>query len=269
MARTISIFDKIVVHKEKESMSQSISISIVSHGQAELVRQLLADLDELVNNTVIREIILTLNIPEEAEFTLENLPLQIIHNRFPKGFASNHNTAFDQSSGDYFCVLNPDIRLIDNPFLTLLNDIEKLKLGMAAPAIIDSKGQLEDSVRKFPTVGRLIKRLITGEHDTYFFSGKDKVFYPDWIGGMFMLFDRAAYQAVNGFDESYFLYYEDVDICVRLWQKNLPIAVLPRTQVIHQAQRQSHKQLKYLRWHLSSMIRYFAKHLGRLPKKTI
>lgn len=250
-------------------MSQSISISIVSHGQAELVKQLLADLDGLANNTVIREIILTLNIPEEAEFTLENLPLQIIYNSFPKGFASNHNIAFDQSNGDYFCVLNPDIRLIDNPFLALLNDIEKLKLGMVAPAIIDSEGQLEDSVRKFPTVGRLIKRLITGEHDTYSFSIKNEVFYPDWVGGMFMLFDRKAYQAVKGFDQGYFLYYEDVDICVRLWRESLPIAVSPKIQVIHQAQRQSHKKLKYLRWHLSSMIRYFAKHLGRLPKKTI
>jgi GT2 family glycosyltransferase len=220
----------------------------------------------MANKTGFKEIILTLNIPEEAEFTFENLPLQIVHNRFPKGFASNHNTAFEQSNGDYFCVLNPDIRLIDNPFLTLLNDIEKLKLGMVAPAIIDSEGQLEDSVRKFPTVGRLIKRLITGEHDAYSFSKKDEVFYPDWVGGMFMLFDRKAYLAVKGFDQGYFLYYEDVDICVRLWRKGLPIAVSPQIQVIHQAQRQSHKQLKYLRWHLSSMLRFFIKQSGRLPK---
>ncbi|THK43287.1 glycosyltransferase family 2 protein [Methylophaga sp. SB9B] len=247
-------------------MSQSISISIVSHGQAELVKQLLADLDGLVNKTVIKEIILTLNMPEEAEFTVANLPIQIIYNSFPKGFSSNHNTAFDRSTGDYFCVLNPDIRLVDNPFLVLLENIQELKLGMIAPMIVDSKGHPEDSVRKFPTVGRLIKRLINGKHDTYSFFKKDEVFYPDWVGGMFMLFDRKAYQAVKGFDQGYFLYYEDVDICVRLWQKDFPIAVLPQTQVIHQAQRQSHKQLKYLRWHLVSMLRFFIKHTGRLPK---
>lgn len=247
-------------------MSKSISISIVSHGQAELVKQLLADLDGLANKTVIREIILTLNILEEAEFTLENLPLQIIHNRFPKGFASNHNTAFEQSNGDYFCVLNPDIRLIDNPFLTLLEDIQKLKLGMIAPSIVNLNGQLEDSVRRFPTISRLVKRLFTGKHDIYAYTQTDELFYPDWMAGMFMLFDREAYQAVNGFDEGYFLYYEDVDICVRLWQKSLPIAVLPKTHVIHQAQRQSHKQLKYLRWHIGSMLRFFTKHSGRLPK---
>jgi hypothetical protein len=137
---------------------------------------------------------------------------------------------------------------------------------MVAPAIIDSEGQLEDSVRKFPTVGRLIKRLITGEHDAYSFSKKDEVFYPDWVGGMFMLFDRKAYLAVKGFDQGYFLYYEDVDICVRLWRKGLPIAVSTQIQVIHQAQRQSHKQLKYLRWHLSSMLRFFIKQSGRLTK---
>lgn len=250
-------------------MSKSISISIVSHGHAELVKQLLADLDALTSKTVIREIILTLNIPEEAEFTLENLPLQIIHNRFPKGFAANHNAAFKQSKGDFFCVLNPDIHLQNDVFEILVENIQTFHLAMIAPLIVNAKGQVEDSARKFPTVTRLMKRLINGKHDTYDFSDKNSLFYPDWVGGMFMFFDSKAYQAVNGFDEDFFLYYEDVDICVRLWQKGLRIALLPEVQVIHEAQRQSHKQLKYLRWHLSSMIRYFVKHLGRLPKKTI
>lgn len=247
-------------------MSHTISLSIVSHGQADLVTGLLNDLERLIGKDLISEIILTLNIPEEIDLKNKDLPISIIRNASPKGFGANHNSAFKHAKGDFFCVLNPDIRLRENPFIKLVENIKKLKLGMIAPAIVDANGQLEDSVRKFPTVIRLLKRLVLGKHDLHQFSKTDKAFYPDWVAGMFMLFDKDAFHAVKGFDEHYFLYYEDVDICVRLWQKELPIAVLPQTQVIHHAQRQSHKQLKYLHWHIVSMLRFFTKHSGRLPK---
>ncbi|ODN65458.1 glycosyltransferase family 2 protein [Methylophaga muralis] len=239
-----------------------ISLSIVSHGQAVLVQQLLNDLEDVDPSEMIKEVIVTCNLPERINYSFKNLPLKLINNPLPKGFAANHNAAFEQSIGDYFCVLNPDIRLIENPFMALVENMRDLKLGMIAPSIVDLDGQLEDSVRRFPTISRLVKRLFTGKHDIYTFTQTDELFYPDWVAGMFMLFDKAAYQAVNGFDEGYFLYYEDVDICVRLWQKGFPIAVLPKSSVIHQAQRQSHKQLKYLRWHLGSMLRFFIKHSG-------
>ncbi|AFI83935.1 dTDP-Rha--alpha-D-GlcNAc-pyrophosphate polyprenol alpha-3-L-rhamnosyltransferase [Methylophaga nitratireducenticrescens] len=242
-----------------------VTLSIVSHGQSILVQQLLNDLDVVVSAGVIHEVIVTHNIPEKINYSFKNASLRLLTNPTQKGFAANHNAAFKQSKGDFFCVLNPDIHLQDDPFQTLVENIQTFHLAMIAPVIVDAKGQVEDSVRKFPTVTRLIKRLITGEHDTYAFSDKSSLFYPDWVGGMFMLFDRKAYQAVNGFDEQYFLYYEDVDICVRLWKKGLPIAVSPQVSVIHQAQRQSHKKLKYLRWHLNSMIRFFAKYRGRFP----
>lgn len=243
-----------------------ISLSIVSHGQAKLVQQLLNDLEAVVPSEMINEVIVTCNLPETINYSFKNGLLKLINNPFPKGFAANHNAAFEQSIGDYFCILNPDIRLIENPFIALVENMRDLNLGMIAPSIVNLNGQLEDSVRRFPTISRLVKRLFTGKHDVYTFKQSDELFYPDWVAGMFMLFDKEAYQAVNGFDEGYFLYYEDVDICVRLWQKGLPIAVLPKTRVIHQAQRQSHKQLKYLRWHLGSMLRFFTKHIGRLPK---
>lgn len=251
--------------KKTESMRHSISISIVSHGQGDLVKQLLGDLEALTHQDLISEIILTLNIPEKNDFKFDSLPLRIVINDNPKGFAANHNAAFKLSQGNYFCVLNPDIRLIDNPFIQLITHLNELNLGMIAPSIVDANGQFEDSVRKFPTFTRLLKRLFFGKHDVYHFEKKEKMVYPDWVGGMFMLFDNKAYQAVNGFDEQYFLYYEDVDICLRLWKAGLAIAVVPQVSVSHHAQRQSHKQLKYLRWHLISMLLFFSKHRGDFP----
>lgn len=232
-----------------------------------MVDTLLSDLEKFSDTTVIGEIIITSNITEDLDFNTKKLPIKIIKNEQPKGFAANHNTAFKVSVGKYFCVLNPDIRLTTNPFNQLMSQLAKLKVGMIAPAIVDMDGNIEDSVRKFPTITRLLKRLLVGKHDSYIgFEDKD-IFYPDWVAGMFMLFDREAYEKINGFDESFFLYYEDTDICARLWKNNLPLAVLPQIRVIHEAQRQSHKQLKYLRWHLSSMLRFIVRYWGRLPDR--
>jgi len=86
-----------------------------------------------------------------------------------------------------------------------------------------------------------------------------------------MMFPRSVFSLLQGFDERYFLYYEDVDICARLNLAGFPVAVLPECTVVHHAQRSSHRSLRYLRWHISSMMRFFMspvyrelKRLGRL-----
>jgi hypothetical protein len=91
------------------------------------------------------------------------------------------------------------------------------------------------------------------------------VFYPEWVAGMFMMFRNSAYKKLNGFDEHFFLYYEDVDICVRAWKVGLKVLACPSVSVVHDARRESRRNIRYLWWHLTSMIRYFVKHWGRLP----
>jgi N-acetylglucosaminyl-diphospho-decaprenol L-rhamnosyltransferase len=86
---------------------------------------------------------------------------------------------------------------------------------------------------------------------------------------MFMLFRRQDYSRLHGFDEQFFLYYEDVDICVRAWQQGMLILACPRMSVIHDARRYSRRNALHMRWHLASMARYFWKHWGRLPTAAV
>jgi hypothetical protein len=85
----------------------------------------------------------------------------------------------------------------------------------------------------------------------------------DWIAGMFMLFPAAVFAKLGGFDEAYFLYYEDVDLCSRLRAQGREVLVSSGVSVIHDARRASHRNPKYLRWHLSSMLRFFLHHFFR------
>jgi hypothetical protein len=89
------------------------------------------------------------------------------------------------------------------------------------------------------------------------YQDSSKPNFPDWVGGMAMLFPRAVFERLGGFDSRYFMYYEDVDICARTWLLGYHVIQCPMAKVVHDAQRSSHRSFKYLRWHLTSMCRFF------------
>ena len=72
-----------------------------------------------------------------------------------------------------------------------------------------------------------------------------------------MVFPSEIFGKLGGFDERYFLYYEDVDLCGRLRLRGHEVVLNPKAQVIHHAQRSSHGNLRYMAWHLRSMARFF------------
>jgi GT2 family glycosyltransferase len=80
-----------------------------------------------------------------------------------------------------------------------------------------------------------------------------------------MLFKSESYAALSGFDERYYLYVEDVDICTRIWLNGYQVLLNPAAIIIHNAQRASRTNWRHIRWHVSGLLRYFSKYTGRLP----
>jgi N-acetylglucosaminyl-diphospho-decaprenol L-rhamnosyltransferase len=244
-----------------------ISVSVVSHNQGSIADILLADLAALVDTTDL-EIILTNNVADG--YTYNNLPgncaVKIINNAAPQGFGHNHNQAFTVASGEWFCVLNPDIRLPTNPFLVLVAELEAQLGGVVAPSVLSPERAIEDSVRRFPTPFSLLRRLLGFGDGSYHYALDTASFDVDWAAGMFLLFRADIFRTLKGFDQGFFLYCEDIDICARIWKAGCSVQICPLVNVIHDAQRASRRNFKYLRWHLGSYLRYFIKHMGRLPR---
>ena len=251
-----------------------LSISVVSHGQWVLVKSLLTDIFQYCASPDWGiEILLTLNVPESVNLEqiqtysgkARGLDIKIIQNMRPQGFGANHNAAFAQSAGDWFCVVNPDIRLKGNPFDSLLKEV-KPGVGLLAPGVLNPQNNWEDSARKFPTMGGLVQKLIAKIRKkplaTDYPMGREP-FSPDWVAGMFLLMPRQVFAECGGFDTRYFLYYEDVDLCARLWLGGKKVVLCPEVTVIHAAQRSSHGNLKYSQWHLRSLGRYLVGGVGR------
>jgi len=175
--------------------------------------------------------------------------------------ARNHNAAFARCRTELFCVANPEIRLPADPFVPLSATLGARRAGAVAPLVLNEQGSVEDSARRYPTLASLVRKAFTkGAGPDYAIDqGAMEV---DWAAGMFVLFASQAYRAVAGFDERYFLYYEDVDICRRLRSRGYNIVYEPAVPVIHDARRASRRNPRLMRIHAASALRYL---LSRYP----
>lgn len=236
------------------------TLSIVSHGHARMIDQLLSDIAQSID--IPCEIILTINIPEDEKYLAKykELKIQIVRNSAPKGFGANHNAAFELSRTKFFVIVNPDIR--GNPFKLgpLIKALDDPSVGAVGPRIVGNTGRIQDNARKFPTFWNMVKRKLgNGTHD---YSPNKEDIEVDWVAGMLVAFPRSAYEAINGFDTKYFMYVEDADICWQLRQTGSKVLLIGSTSFIHEAQRASHRSITHMIWHLKSLLRFNLKLLG-------
>jgi len=220
--------------------------------------------NKLLGLSSVSKIILTLNIDESFSFPDDDR-LFLVKNYRPKGFGANHNAAFTLSNSKYFVVMNPDIDFSGDVFGGLVDCLEQTESHLVAPLVLSPKGNVEDNFRRFPTPVNLVLKAFGWDASQYFVVPGDPVFYPQWVAGMFMLFDAKSFADVGGFDENFYLYYEDVDIGVRFWQRGFRVVACPSITVVHDAQRDSRRRMRFMLWHAKSMARFFRKHFCRLP----
>jgi N-acetylglucosaminyl-diphospho-decaprenol L-rhamnosyltransferase len=227
-----------------------IAISVVSHGQEALLSKLLDDLRR-VQPEHVTQIIVTHNLPPPEGHTpisIEGIEVCEIFNRYPKGFGANHNSAFRYSNTPLFAILNPDIRISDDPFSVLIRAFDSALVGLVAPKILNTDGSVADSARNSYTPIDSLRGLL-GIHRLSM--------SPVWVAGMFQIYRSSAFRNLKGFDEGYFMYVEDVDICARLRLAQWAVLYDPSVAVVHDARRANRASLVHFKWHASSALRWW------------
>jgi len=228
------------------SPSPAVTVSIVSHGQLELVRPLLEQLDQF-SRALTAKVVLTQNIPEPDLLAGARWGFEIerIENAVPLGFGANHNQAFDRCTTPWFLVLNPDIRF-DRDVLAPLIAQAAPDSGLLTPRILEPGKNEPEQHRAIITPLEILRR----KRPDYV-----RPLVPDWIPGLFMLFRSDAYRQVGGFDERFFMYGEDFDICARTRLAGWKLQVAEDLMALHDAQRASRTSLRHLYWHVTSLLR--------------
>lgn len=237
-------------------MSNALTVSIVSHGHGLHITHLIGDLIKGIGTPF--KLIITLNVAEDESFlaSLDRAPFtsKVIRNSKPKGFGANHNSAFKLCDSDYFLVLNPDARLINQDLSAVMSLLgNDSMVGVYGAKVVDSNQRLQLTAREFPTFSKSLLRFLNLNQAS---KSPDHQQPHDWVAGMFMLFPASAYRLVNGFDERYFMYLEDVDICRRLKRRGLKILYNDIVEIVHDGQFASRKNFRHFFWHVSSLLRF-------------
>lgn len=187
------------------------------------------------------------------------------------GFGAAHNKIIPkiENYATYHLILNPDVFFKKGVIENLILQLEKDKtVGMIAPKVLFPSGKHQYSCRRYPSILELIIRrfsflkpifrkvIFNGE---YRMNDLSKPFFADYLTGCFQLYKTADFVKVNGFDERYFLYMEDVDICKKIDAIGKRKLYYPETEIVHVLKQGSSKNLKLFFFHISSAIKYFLK----------
>ena len=162
--------------------------------------------------------------------------LKLIENKENSGFSKANNQGAREASGEYILLLNSDTVVKRYSFKKFIAFAEKKEnAGVVGARLLNSDGSLQASCFYFPTIKNAIREYWLGQKglfDKYAPKGNKPVEVEALVGAAFLITPKAL-QEVGLLDERYFMYFEDVDYCRRVWEKGLKVYYLPEVRVLH------------------------------------
>ncbi|OGE16966.1 hypothetical protein A2769_04295 [Candidatus Daviesbacteria bacterium RIFCSPHIGHO2_01_FULL_37_27] len=171
------------------------------------------------------------------------------------GFGGGQNIIFRKERADYYLVLNPDTLFEEEVIETMILLMEKNpKCGIASCKILDFDGKLQPNAGDLPWGWALINWLFNLEvlgiksslhrNENSYYESEHEV---GWVSGNFMMIKKEVLQKLGGFNEDYFMYFEDVDICQRAKKEGFKIMVNPKVSIKHLSGGSS-SSTKFVQW---------------------
>lgn len=242
-----------------------IYVAIVSHGNEADITAELQPHTWTEQSARITTVILS-NLPsrELAAYCRQH-SIVLIENQSRLGFGANNNKIFHWlknnrsiAKSDLFLCINPDIKVDTQSILEIADTMREQNLQIAAPNLVDANGYRDDNIRHYPSISDCVNRLFTKSKA----STIDKTHIQDptdvdWASGAFLCFRAGTYERLNGFDERYFMYYEDADICLRANRQGIPTTYIPNVTAMHKGARTSRNVFSRLGYqHIKSALRF-------------
>lgn len=151
------------------------------------------------------------------------------------GFSGGNNLGAKKANGQYLFFLNPDTE-IEKPILDeLIFFYEEKEAGIIGPKLVEPSGMIQASVRKLPTLLGAFQEYILGIKNSYiqYIPETDQPIEVGAVYGAAMLISSKLFEKIKGFDERYFLYYEDIDLCRKVKKAGKKIYYFPQALIKH------------------------------------
>lgn len=248
--------------------SKDLLISIVSYGTSKsdisnVISKLSLDKTKLSYDILIVD---NIGSSELSNFC-KSINISYVFPGKNLGFGNGHNLAskYYNHSFTYHLILNPDVFIGPDAIQDALQFLNNnLHVSLVSPKLLNSDGSIQNICRLLPSPKSLMKRFFLkllslqyiNEEDNFNLSNKP-ISVPSMHGACF--FVRAEYfNQINGFDDAYFLYVEDIDLCREMSVLG-DIIYLPSCSAIHAHAQGSYKNFNLFKYHLKSFIYYFFK----------
>ena len=248
-----------------------ITCSIVLyHNPAEEVRKAIESF--LNSNKNVKLYLVDNSANDLLRYQFISPQLEYIFNGRNLGYGAGHNLAIQKAMGKskYHLVLNPDVEFNPSILNSLFNFMElNQEVGLTMPKIFYKNGQTQYLCKKIPSPADLIlRRFLPGPLQGMFkksleqyelkHKDYDKIMEVPNLSGCFMFIRTEIFSSVGLFDERYFLYLEDTDLCRRI-NEDYRTIYFPKVCITHGYSKASYKSFRLMKLHLQSSIKYFNK----------
>lgn len=247
-----------------------ISITIVAYHNYDEVKEAIYTIEKYTNKNITKHIYIvdnSLTVNKEFEKIISFFKdVEYLNTGANLGFGKGHNYVLDKINSKYHAIVNPDIILKEDSLSKLISFMESNEsFGMCVPKLIDEKGNMQFVYRKNPTIFDMFirmfcKKLFPKRIKYHTLQNKDytKPFQVPFAQGSFLIIKSQLFKELKGFDENFFMYMEDADLCRRVNQIT-KLMYCPETEVIHKWNKGSHKNIMLFMSHIKSMKYYFTK----------
>lgn len=247
-----------------------VDVVVVSHNNSAELRACVASLSGLFG---IHVIVVDNASSDDTLDRVVDLPLTAIPLSRNGGFAHGVNVGWRAGAAPYVLVLNPDATIEEASLYRLVDVLEREpETGAVAPRILRGDGSLDFSQRRFPRLRSTYAQALFLHRAFPRAEWTDEVVRdwaayahpssPDWVSGACILLRRSLLEELDGLDESFFMYCEDIDLCRRLRNAGHDVRYEPKAVVVH-AGGASAPRPSLLPVLAASRLRYAAKHRSR------
>jgi len=250
------------------SPDSPVDVVVVSYNSNSSLRRCVEGLADVECLTVI---IVDNASTDETVASISDLPVRILVLEENIGFGGGCNVGWRAGTSPHVLFLNPDAHMEAADVLQLSAFMTGTSAGAVAPRIVNSSGTTDWSLRRFPEVRSIFGQALFAHRwlrqaDWVDEVIRDPVAYEeegacDWASGACLLVRRESLERLQGFDEEFFMYCEDVDLCKRLWDRGEAVLYTPGVQCVH-AGGASAPRSSLVETLARSRIRYAQKHFG-------
>ena len=251
-----------------------LSVIIVNYNTKELLQNCLRSIFENTEGPICEVIVVDNNSTDGSLQMIQKMFPQVLllHNKENLGFSRANNLGYSHSKGKYLLFLNSDTLILDGAIEKMLSYLQSHpQVGLVGPKILNTQHQATRSYMRFLDIKTLFlgskyfKSFFDVEKYRMHFSSYDfsSIQHVPWVSGACLMVKRNIFQKAGLFDESYFLYFEDMDLCLQIQNLGYRIVYLPTAGIVHLFGGSSSGRSEQLNQvHKNSMLIYFKKNFS-------